>query len=135
MAEDGAANSTKPEIEFRRDEEFASLYANHVRYETSVWNLRLVFGELDLTVFDKEVVNQHTAITLPWLQVRLMIYFLQVNLAVHEARHGKVILPSAVAHIVPPLPNELLGDLANDPAAISVLDKLRELRQQLLENA
>lgn len=92
-----------PELE----EDFASLYANNVAYEASVWDLKLIFGQLDQNVAERQqgqtTVDYHTAITLPWSTVKTMVYFLRVNLAGHEAEAGPVKLPERV---VPPRPNE-----------------------------
>ena len=46
---------------YQRDEEFAYLYANNVRFESSAFDLKMIFGELDQSGKDGLTVIQHTA--------------------------------------------------------------------------
>jgi hypothetical protein len=78
-------------LDFERDENFVTLYANNITFEAAIWDLKMIFGQLDQR--DKIVVEQHTAITIPWLQAKLLIYLLQVNVSVFEAEHGKIQVP------------------------------------------
>ena len=125
MADDSPTPSDL--LKFERDEDFASLYANHIYYETTVWDLKLIFGQLDLNR-GPNLVTQHTAIALSWLQVKIMSYFLQVNLAIYEAAHGTIKIPPAVIPPEPPLPTE------NDSAARLTTEKIQEIRRRLLED-
>ena len=77
-----------------RDEAYDSLYANNIQFEPSLWDLKLIFGQLDQS--DGTKVAQHTAITIPWMQAKLLAYFLEVNLAVHETDYGYIRLPPTV---------------------------------------
>jgi hypothetical protein len=60
-------------------EDLVSLYANNVMYEASVWDLKLIFGQLDQKVAEKQqgqaTVDYHSAITLPWSTVKTMGLF------------------------------------------------------------
>jgi hypothetical protein len=91
----------------RRSEEFASLYANNVQYESSVWDLKMVLGELDQSV-TPNAVEQHTAVILPWQQAKLAAYFLIVNTMIYEATNGKMPFPS---RIIPQRPDPTDPDL------------------------
>ena len=55
-------------LDLRRDEEFASLYANNVQLESSVWDLKIMFGQLDQAK-GPNVINQHTAMTMSHTQI------------------------------------------------------------------
>jgi len=109
---------TPPPVEFVRDEDFESLYANSVISEISVWDLKLVFGILDQSKIPHRVV-QHTSINIPWVQAKLWAYWTHTLLAVHEHQNGKVTIP---ASILPP-----------DPATVPTegLDVPPELREKL----
>ena len=48
MPDEAAAVSS--DDTFIRDPDFTSLYANNIRIERSVWDLKLIFGELDQSV-------------------------------------------------------------------------------------
>jgi Protein of unknown function (DUF3467) len=120
---------TQPlQVKFTQHENFESWYANNVQFVASDWDLRMVFGEIDLP---KMTVQQHTAMTITWQQAKIMHYFLMVNIGVHEMSHGKIpIVPS----ILPPEPAPPSGDLANDPGAHAVYEYIKQLRQAFVES-
>jgi hypothetical protein len=84
--------TSPPLATFERDPNFESRYANNLRYESTVYDLKIVFGETDLSG-PSEVVRQHTAVTIPWAAVKVAIYFLQANMALHELANGAVHVP------------------------------------------
>jgi hypothetical protein len=92
-------------IKFGRAEDFESLYANHTQYESSVWDLKFVFGQLDQGK-GPQFIEQHTAMSVSWPQAKLMAYFTLVNLIIHQANNGTIQVPVAVR---PPRPD------ASDP--------------------
>jgi hypothetical protein len=92
----------KSAIEFSRATDFANVYANNVLFESSLWDLRLIFGQNDQQISQNAVV-QHTAITIPWPQVKVMKYFLESQLISHEIQNGRVQIPP---NVIPPVPNE-----------------------------
>ena len=87
------------EQKFSRGEEFESLYANNVTLEATGLDLKLVFGEIDLR---QQLVEQHTAITIPWVMAKILSYYLGIFIAQHEAQSGKVMIPpSALPPLIP----------------------------------
>jgi hypothetical protein len=96
----------KPGIEHRRDEDFFSGYANNIYVEPSIWDLKIIFGQTDLSA-GPQVVVQHTAITLPWNYVKILSYVLRTNLAAREAEDGRIPVPS---HVLVPPPKEIPPD-------------------------
>lgn len=116
--------SPMPPIEFRRDEDFFSGYANNAYLESTGWDLKLIFGQTDLKAGDN-VVIQHTAITLPWPYAKVLSYFLQMHIAAHEAENGHVAIPNK-AVLEPPseLPPELVGKLKHPKEGLAVMHKL-----------
>jgi hypothetical protein len=105
-------------IEFKRDEDFEGLYANNIVTETSIWDLKLIFGLLDQSVTPNQVV-QHTSINIPWAQVKLLVYALNVAITIQEHFNEKIhisslVMPSDPAAVklpenspFPPIPEEL----------------------------
>jgi Protein of unknown function (DUF3467) len=96
MPEDNSSQSpTTPDPQTQytidREEDFSSLYANNVSYEASVYDLKLLFGQSDLS---RNRVELHTAMTIPWLQAKLMAHYIQMNVAVYEAENGKIKIPA-----------------------------------------
>ncbi|MGA2148679.1 MAG: hypothetical protein ABSH49_27360 [Bryobacteraceae bacterium] len=88
-------------LAFTRDEDFVSLYANNVQYEPSVWDLKMVFGELDQSK-GPSAVEQHTAITLSWPEAKIAAYFMLLHIVGHQARNGFIQLHNSV---IPPRPD------------------------------
>jgi hypothetical protein len=114
-------------------EEFASRYANHVWYELSEWDMKLIFGQVDqgAGAGGARVVDQHTAITIPWMQAKLMIYFLQINLAIHEGLSGKVGIPKV---LFPPEPDPPSGE-QDSPQARALYEFIMGMRQRFIDSA
>jgi len=86
-------------IKLERSEDFESLYANNVQFENSVWDLKLIFGQLDQ---GKSCVEQHTAIAMSWIHAKIAAYYFLVNLIFHQAYEGPINVP---ARVVPPRPD------------------------------
>lgn len=116
--------------EFERDEDFISLYANNVWFESNAWDLNLVFGQLDPSR-GPNAVRQHTAIALSWMQAKLLAHFLEANIVLHEAKNGKVAIPS---HLRPPAILPLSSEEENDPVKKETNKRLRELRKRFLDS-
>lgn len=98
-------------------------YANNVAFETTVWDLKLVFGEYSDQ--DKEI-DWHTSITIPWAQAKLMQYYLQVNIEAFESVHGKIRVPSAM------IPPDVPKPDPNDSASKQFYDIVQRLRAEFL---
>lgn len=103
-------------ITFKREEDFEALYANNVQAEHSIWDLKLIFGILDQSVVPNQVV-QHTSINIPWTQVRLLSYWMDVGIAIQEYYNGKIKIPSGIMPPDPrtmPTPPEGTADLREE---------------------
>lgn len=112
------AEETQPtsQITYQRADNFTDQYANNVYFETSLWDLKLIFGQLDQGLGQNFVV-QHGSVTLPWAQVKVLSYFLQVNLTAHEIRNGRVVLPPG---LIPAIPKQVAKEFANDQKAVEI---------------
>src|SRR5947209_3194715 len=91
-------DETPREVEgpvIRRNEDFGTFYANNVRFESSLWDLKIIFGQLDQSS-RPNAIEQHTAMTVTWVQAKLMAYYLEVNLAVFETDNGYIRVPLAL---------------------------------------
>jgi len=109
-------------VEITRSEDFQELYANNVQFEISVWDLKLLLGLLDLRD-GKERVEHHTSVSIPWPQVKLLSYYLQANIAIHEIEEGVTRLPERLWPAAPLPPPE---ETAISKRAKEVLTKLRD---------
>lgn len=93
----------KKPAEYRRDEDFVVRYANNALLEPTVWDLKITFGQTDLSI-GPNVVTQHTAMTLPWPYLKIFSYLLSTNIAAQEAENGRIKVP---LNILGPPPDSL----------------------------
>jgi len=132
MPEDKTSQSpTATESFVERHEDFTSLYANNVQFEVSTWDLKMVFGELDQSdPPGKSKVIQHTAMTVTWLQAKIMAYYLNANILLHEADYGKIQIPANLHPVpLPALPDEIKANERARQARVQI----EHLRQELIE--
>ena len=95
-------DAPKP-LEHRRSEDFRQDYANNVLLESTAWDLTLRFGQLDLSV-GPNVVFQRLGVTLPWPQVKVMLYLMQIHLTAYEMDQGRCNVPKGVIPNPPAVP-------------------------------
>jgi|SRR5712664_1332709 len=119
----------KPPLTYEPADEFYEAYANNSYFEASAWDLKLIFGQLDQSGGNVKVV-QHTAITLPWTQVKLLSYWLRGQVEAHELTNGKIHMPSSI--IPPPLPPLTEELKKSDPNAEAVYGIFNRLRDELI---
>ncbi len=114
-------------IKIENHEDFTEDYANNVFFESSVWDLKILFGNLDQSSSEVLVIRRHTAISIPWLQARLMSYFLHLNVSIHEHSNGSEPMPK---RLLPPPPTPPIGELANDPTALAAYEDYLQIYKQ-----
>jgi hypothetical protein len=90
----------KTAIEFTKAGDFFSEYANNVQIQSSNWDVKLIFGELDQSVGPNCVI-QKLAITVPWAQAKALAYFLSVHLLSHEMDLGRIKIPTGIIPFLP----------------------------------
>jgi len=117
-----------PKLQFKHAEEFASLYANNVQLEQSVWDLKMIFGELDQSQ-PGGLVEQHTAVSVSWIQAKLLSYFLNLHVEAHELVNGKIRVPDEV---LPPEPVTPSGEWAKNPHARAVFELINRRREEFI---
>lgn len=93
MSEEKSNENVKIADQFTRAQNFLARYANNVNYETSVFDLKIVFGELVQPVGKTPFVEQHTSVTLSWLEAKIAALFLSMNVAMHENNFGTLNIP------------------------------------------
>jgi hypothetical protein len=115
-----------PQTQFELADEVYEAYANNVYYEPSSWDLKLIFGQLD-QMGGKVKVVQHSAITLPWAQVVLMVFWLRGQIEAHELVNGKIhIPPPIIPTSLPPISEELKKSDPNAEATYAIFNRLRD---------
>ena len=128
-AESLVAGQKRPQMVARREDNFFSRYANNILYESTVYDLKLIFGQSDLSE-GTEIVKQHSAITIPWSLIKLAIYFLEINLAIHELYNGRVTIPPQQIPI--PFPRPEPETAATDPKAEIASETANRIRDEFL---
>ena len=115
--------------DFSRETEYqgaGAVYANNIRFEQSVWDLRLLFGQLmSNEPPNSPEVDWHTDVTIPWAQAKLMHLYLGVNLAVFEAQNGNINIPEAV--LPPPMTIPPADTDPNNPQAMATFQIVQRL--------
>lgn len=123
-------SSSIPTPKLERVEDFVERYANNARFESTVFDLKVVFGEVDIST-GQEVIKQHTGVTLPWQVIKLAIYYLQVNLMAHEAQNGNVLIPPS--QLPPPFPPPTAAEQAKVPRAKELFEAINRYREEFLK--
>jgi hypothetical protein len=112
-----------------RADDFVSTYANNAAFEPSVWDMKIIFGELDQGA---GTIQQHTAIAMPWIMAKLMVHHLSMQIATHEIVHGKIRIPPDV---LPPEVTPPPASFKDDPKFQKVYEALKTLHEEFRKNA
>jgi len=119
--------------DFRRDPaDFVSRYANNVQVESSSFDVKMTFGILDQSALPKggtPAVDQHTAISMSWVEAKLLIYFLQLHIAGHEKENGKIRIPD---NALPPELPENPPPQFDNPQGRAGFEMIRKMRADFI---
>jgi uncharacterized protein DUF3467 len=113
-------------VGYETTEDFTEAYANNIYFEASAWDLKLIFGQLDQSGGKIRTV-QHTAITLPWTQAKILSYWLRGHIEAHEMVNGKIHMPPSIipAEVEAPT-KELKQSEPNVERIYAVFNRLRD---------
>jgi hypothetical protein len=89
-----ADESADPSV--NRTSDFRSRYANSTYFDTTVYDLKINFGELDKDADGTVVSRFHSAISMSWLEAKIAAIFLLVNIYGHERERGPIRIPPGV---------------------------------------
>jgi hypothetical protein len=112
----------------QRADDFVSVYANNVFFEQSVWDLKIIFGELDQST---GVIEQHTAVTVPWTLAKIALYYLATQIAGHEIINGKIALPDIIMPVAPP---PISDEQKEDPKLVKVYEAFTRIHDQFMKD-
>ncbi len=102
------------------------VYANIVNFGTTVWDLRLNFGQM-IKREEQEQFESRVSVTLPWLQAKIMSVYLQMNIFDYEKQYGKINIPPQVLPSIPPPGQEI-----TDPDIKAYIQALQKKLEQIL---
>lgn len=109
---------------------YGESYANNVFFEPSAWDMKLVFGQLDQRD-GKNLIRQHTAVTMSWAQIKLLSFWLRGYIEFQESLNGKIVIPPSGFPRDVPGPTE--EQRAADPNVDKVYEIFRKTRDLLIE--
>ena len=115
-------------IEYSKIEDFKNEYANNVFLESSAWDLKLNFGQFDQSRGTNAVV-QYLGVTLPWPQVKMLIYFLRLHLDVQEINNGHVSVPK---NVIPQIPAPSKETIKQNPDAKKIFEAISKLYNEFV---
>lgn len=107
MSADKQAMSPPTALDYKRSEGFTDYYANNAQYQTSAWDLRIIFGQLDQTLGPNTIVQQGS-ITVSWPTAKTLLFFLQLQVTGHELEAGRIAIPPNIIPEIPATPPENL---------------------------
>ena len=113
-----------------RTENFASSYANSAIFESSAYDLRILFGQFDQKPDGGGVLKQHLAVSIPWDLAKLLIYWLQAQVIAHELETGRPI--GLRENVRPPVPATLTAEEQVDPIKQKYHAALKKLREEFI---
>jgi hypothetical protein len=107
---------------------FFELYANNVNFESNVWDLNVIFALLDQSP-DTPPFKQLGSVHLPWMQAKIMAYFLCLNIAFHETSNGTITVPQSIA---PPDIDKFIAEkFPDDSNAKAMGERINRIRAEL----
>jgi hypothetical protein len=104
----------------------ADVYANLVNFGTTVWDLRLTFGQM-IKLEDREQFEPRVSVTLPWLQAKAMSIYLQMNIFAYEKQYGKIDMPPQFLPSIAASDQEI-----TDPTVKAHIEALQKKLKQIL---
>jgi hypothetical protein len=67
--------------------DFTTKYANNIYFESTAWDVKLTFGHVEHTA-DPFVIKHDFAVTIPWPQAKLTLFWLRLHVELAEAEIG-----------------------------------------------
>jgi len=123
--------SAPDKITLEHTDSFFSAYANNAYFESSTWDLKIIFGQLDQSSTPNSI-KQNVAVTLPWAQAKIMVYYLRLHIAAEEIADGKIHIRPDVMPTEPPPPTP---EQASDPTFMKLYEFATKLRQEFIANS
>ncbi len=91
----------------------------------------MIFGELDQSQAPNKV-ERRVAVTIPWTQAKLLIFYLRVHVKAEEMQDGKIRIRPEVRPTEPAPPTE---EQAKDPSYVELYEFVKKLREEFIADA
>ncbi|MGA9721239.1 MAG: hypothetical protein WBQ86_02195 [Candidatus Binatus sp.] len=123
-----------PPSQVERAADFRTYYANNVYIESTAWDLKITFGQLDRATAPLLVKNE-CSVTLPWPQAKLALFWIALHVEMAEAEVGQKI-PVRKDLWPQELPEKLPDNVETDAAAAERFRRIyNRLREEFLKTA
>jgi hypothetical protein len=129
---EGTERVARKNPEFRPTEDFSDVYANNINFEPTTFDLKILFGQLN-QAFSPNIVEQHTAVTIAWAEAKLLLHFLNIQIAAYEQVNGRIALHPSVLPPAPNPPDE--ATVKTEPKALEVYQTLKRIHDEFVRNA
>jgi len=116
-------------IPYERATNLISTYANNAYFESSAWDLKIVFGQLEQPSGGVAVIKQNLAVTLPWTVAKLALYWLRVQVEAMELQSGKITIRQ---DLLPPEPPVLTPEQESTPLARELRELIVKIRAEFI---
>jgi hypothetical protein len=124
MAQKSSTTEAGPIAE--RAADFTTRYANNIFFESTAWDLKLTFGHIE-QVSDPTTIQHDFAVTIPWPQAKLALFWLRLHVEMAEAE-VRAKIPIREDLLPQELPAKLPEPLEADPASAK---RFREIYERL----
>ena len=114
-------------VRLDRQNKFETVYANNFNFEPSIWDLKVILGQLEQHT-GEAIVDWHTAVTIPWIQVKLVAYYLRLQATWYEAANGRINIP---AFAMPKPPEPPAGGTENGLVAIAWHEAAKKIYSEM----
>jgi hypothetical protein len=84
---DTAPKPTAPQQVVERASNFTNFYANNMYFESTAWDMKITFGHVDQAT-GTIVIKHDLAVTIPWPQAKLALFWLRLHVEMAEAEVG-----------------------------------------------
>lgn len=87
--------------------DFRPTYANNFRFDKTVWDFIVSFGQLKHIPPGTQAIEWNTSVTMPWAVAKTMAYFTFLNVVSEEMdRKSGIDTPDAMVPKPPPVPTQ-----------------------------
>lgn len=92
----------QPVLPDNKEDEFEpySFYANNCQFESSVWDLKFKFAQLAQQGTEWKF-DPRCEVTIPWMQAKIILFFLQLNLFNYEEENGPIKVSNRILPVSP----------------------------------
>lgn len=116
------AESEREPQQQQENGEIQSEYANNTLIDPTIWDIKVLFGEYSARL---NSVDWHTSVTMPWAAAKLLVLYLQSNIAIYEM-NSKIVVPSGMIPPPPTKPSQAT------PQSEQLYQQLKDLHDRFL---